>query len=543
MALKASPLQKEGEEREIGELGLKKKLVKAGVGYFKPETGDEVSVHYIGTLEDGKEFDSSRDRGKPFVFKLGQDEVILGWDQGISTMRKGERAILTIPPVLAYGSAGSRPFVPPDATLVFDVELLSWASVRDVCRDGGILKRIVKEGMGWATPKDADEVIVKYEARLDDGTIVAKTSDLGTQFYVRDGHFCPAISKAIKTMKRGEVVSLSVKPQYAFGEKGSSGSYQHSKVPPYSNLTINLELLTWKSVEILVDNENVVKKILKAGEGYEKPNEGSVVSVKFVAKLVDGTIFENKGLTGEPFQFTVDADQVVLGLDVAVTKMKKGEIASITITPEYGFGAVETKRDLAVVPPNSTLVYEVELVSFAKEKDFWQMNATEKLEAAAKKKEEGNAFFKAGNYWRAAKRYERAAIYIEQDKPFSGDEKQQVQALKLSCYLNCAACKLKLNEFRVAVDLCSRVLELEPENLKALYRRLQAYIQVGELDLAESDIQKALVIDPDNREVKLELKKLRQIENQYQKKSAEMFENLFSRMKKVDIATKSRSEK
>eukprot|EP00250_Pteridium_aquilinum_P033898 c6609_g1_i2 orf=186-926(+) len=213
MAMKASSLQKEGEEREIGELGLKKKLVKVGVGYFKPETGDEVSVHYIGTLEDGSKFDSSRDRGKPFVFKLGQGEVILGWDQAISTMRKGERAILTIPPVLAYGSAGSPPIIPPDATLVFDVELLSWASIRDICRDGGILKRIVKEGDGWATPKDADEVIVKYEVRLDDGTIVAKTSDLGMQFYVREGHLCPAIARAIKTMKKGEVVSLNVKPQ------------------------------------------------------------------------------------------------------------------------------------------------------------------------------------------------------------------------------------------------------------------------------------------------------------------------------------------
>lgn len=536
MAFKAIPLQREGEERELGELGLKKKLTKLGVGYFKPETGDEVSVHYTGTLQDGSKFDSSRDRGKPFVFKLGQGQVILGWDQGIATMKKGEHAVFTIPPVLAYGKAGSPPVIPPDAILVFDVELLSWASVKDVCRDGGILKRIIKDGDGWATPKDADEVIVKYEVKLDDGTIVAKASDLGVQFYVRDGHFCPAIGRAIKTMRRGEVVSLNVKPQYGFGEKGSPGTYQHAMVPPYANLTIDLELLTWKSVEILTDNENVVKKILKVGEGYEKPNDGTIVRVKYIAKLPNGSVFEKKGLNGDPYEFIIDGDQVILGLDLAVAKMKKGEIASITITPEYGFGAVETKRDLAVVPPNSTLVYEVELVSFMKEKEFWEMNAAEKLEAAAKKKEEGNALFKVGKYWRASKKYERAANFIEQNQAFSEEEKKQGEALRVSCYLNSAACKLKLKDFRVVVDLCTKVLELEPENMKALYRRLQAYVQVGELGLAESDIKKALEIDPQNKDVKLELKKLRQKESEYQRKAAEMFENLFPRMSKLEVS-------
>ena len=93
------------------------------------------------------------------LLDIGSGEVILGWDQGIMTMKKGERALFTIPPDLAYGKAGSPPSIPPDATLVFDIELLSWASVRDTCGDGGILKRIVKDGDGWATPKEADEVI------------------------------------------------------------------------------------------------------------------------------------------------------------------------------------------------------------------------------------------------------------------------------------------------------------------------------------------------------------------------------------------------
>jgi len=103
--------------------GLEIREVERGFG-DAARAGHTVSVHYSGYLQDGTKFDSSLDRGQPFTFPLGAGKVIRGWDEGLVGMKVGGRRKLTIPPDLGYGSRGAGRLIPPNATLVFDVELL-----------------------------------------------------------------------------------------------------------------------------------------------------------------------------------------------------------------------------------------------------------------------------------------------------------------------------------------------------------------------------------------------------------------------------------
>nr|AAD01596.1 peptidyl-prolyl cis-trans isomerase [Onchocerca volvulus] len=111
------------DDRELARLqiGVKKREDNCEI---RSRKGDIVNVHYVGMLEDGTEFDNIRFRNKPFIFTLGMGQVIKGWDQGLLNMCEGEQRRLALPSDLAYGSFGSSPKIPSDASLKFDIELL-----------------------------------------------------------------------------------------------------------------------------------------------------------------------------------------------------------------------------------------------------------------------------------------------------------------------------------------------------------------------------------------------------------------------------------
>lgn len=122
VALVGFKLLNKGGDKVMEKQGVKIEILKEGAGEAA-KNGDRISVHYTGWLENGTKFDSSLDRGQPFGFTLGAGQVIQGWDIGVEGMKVGEKRKLTIPANLAYGSSGAGGVIPPDATLIFEVEL------------------------------------------------------------------------------------------------------------------------------------------------------------------------------------------------------------------------------------------------------------------------------------------------------------------------------------------------------------------------------------------------------------------------------------
>ncbi|KZV14935.1 hypothetical protein F511_33913 [Dorcoceras hygrometricum] len=479
--------------------GLLKKIVRKGISWQTPIPGDEVLVHYSLRLKDGEDFESSRDRGIPFTFKLGQCEVIEGWDQGIATMRKGERSVFTIPPELGYGEKGCPPQIPPDTTLIFDIELISWYPIREISGDGGILKKIIREGEGWATPNEHDEVFVKYVARDENGNMVSQ-SDKGMEFSLTDGHLCPAMAKAVKTMRKGEETELLVKFSHGHRHCSSDMPVVGDAVSPYSNLIIRVELISWRSVVDIKGDGKILKKIMKTGKGFDRPNEGSRVQVTYIGKLENGTIFETKGSDAEPFEYICGGEQINKDLDRAVMTMKKGEAAVVKVSSDEASSS-----------------YEIKLIDFIKEKPFWKMGIQERIEACGRNKNEGNTLFQR---WEVSACLQEGLRLIEYNHSFNHEEKLRANSLRLLCYLNNAACKLKLGEY-------VEVLEIEPLNVKAFFRRSQACMSTSDLDKAEEDIKNVLALDPNNRDAKIAYKKLKEKLRQYCQQESGIMEKMF----------------
>lgn len=238
--------------------GLKCEFLQRGTGK-KPQVGDKVVAHYTGTLLDGTKFDSSVDRGKPFEFPLGKGRVIKGWDEGFALLQVGDKAILTIPPELAYGERATGQ-IPANSTLIFEVELLNVIERiipkafdiegKEVKKtESGLQYIMVQEGVG-DFPVVGDQVFVHYTGYLEDGKIFDSSVERGQPlpFPLGQGRVIKGWDEGVALLKKGGKARLIIPPELAYGERGYPGL-----IPENATLTFDVELMGIKPKP--VDND------------------------------------------------------------------------------------------------------------------------------------------------------------------------------------------------------------------------------------------------------------------------------------------------
>jgi len=394
----------------------------------------------------------------------------------------------------------------------------------DVSGDGGVLKEILKEGEGSETPGDGCNVRVHYTGMLLDGTKFDSSVDRKEpfEFSLGKGQVIRSWDVGIATMKKGEKCVLTCAPNYAYGAAGSPPN-----IPPNSTLKFEVEMLGWKGQDLSKNGDGGIERyIVTKSDKKKTPNDGAFVKCHITGRYED-RIFEDRDIEfnlGEGEDFGV-----ISGVETALEKMTQGETSRLVIKPKYAFGSEGNEQ--FKVPPKAVVEYTVTLNDFEKAVESWKLDKDESLEQSKIFKDKGTKYFKQDKIKMALKFYEKCHSFLSNCDTSTDNE---AKALSLSVYLNKALCHQKLDDLDEVRHACDEALGLDPKNVKALYRRGQAHLTLGETEKALADFEAVHEIEPDNKAAINQIAICKQKIKQYQNEEKARYKNMFSRFAAAD---------
>ncbi|KAG5675441.1 hypothetical protein PVAND_005345 [Polypedilum vanderplanki] len=361
--------------------------------------------------------------------------------------------------------------------------------VIDLSNDGGVLKEILKEGEGKEQPCDGCVVSCHYTGTLLDGTKFDSSLDRNEpfEFKLGKGQVIRSWDIGVASMHKGEKCMLTCAPEYAYGVSGSPPN-----IPPNATLKFELELLGWKGEDVSKNGDNGIERyVIVKSDKKKTPNDGARVKCKIVGSY-EGRVFEERDV-----EFNIGEGEdynIIPGVETALEKMHEQETSRLIIKPKYAFGSEGNEQ--FKIPPDATVEYLVTLHEFEREVEAWKLDAEESLKQAKIFKEKGTNYYKSDRFQQALKFYKKGLSFLSNcDTSVEGE----ARTVSVSIYLNKALCYQKLNDYDEMRRVCNEALSMEPKNIKALYRRGQAYFTLGEIENALADFEAVHEIEPENK--------------------------------------------
>lgn len=364
--------------------GLEYSIIKKGNGE-KLKNGFRVYVNYTTYIKPDSIYDSNAERGKPFAFILGQEEVLKGWDEGIALLSVGDSAHFRIPPALAYGTkkVGS---IPANTTLTLHVKILKTEQAfydltnKDtITFPSGLKKIVISKGNGEKAkpyhnvtlhftgfilnPKGYQRV---FQSSLTNSTLAV--------FQLGTGRMVKGLDEGIATMHIGEKATFILPPALGFGNKVSG------IIPANSTLYFDIELLNSVEPFFHVDSKDTIRtkngvKIVRVAKKEGKPILSSdVVTFDYIGYFIDSLgnpiIFDNTIERKVPTVLRPGSNRSLPGIEEGLTYLRKGEKAILYIPAELGFGIMGQ----GIIPKNKALIFDVEILN-TQPYPFFETNA------------------------------------------------------------------------------------------------------------------------------------------------------------------------
>lgn len=353
--------------------GLEYTITEKGSGK-KPQAGDKVVVHYTGKLTNDTVFDSSVKRGEPFTFKLGAGQVIKGWDEAFQLLQVGDKATIKFGPELGYG-AQDMGKIPPNSTLIFDVELLdviegirAWdVKGKDTVKTASGLKYIMIQRKDAEKVASGTKVTFNYNSFLMNGKMFDSSIERGKPLTVKvgQGQLFPGLDEGLQLLHKGEKAKLIIPYQLAFGEKGIPPS-----IPEKADVIFDVEITDIQPIVAppLFDITGKEAKSTASGLKYYvinkssstvKAEAGKTVKVHYSGYLANGKMFDSSVERGEPIEFQLGKGMVIPGWEEGIALMNVGDKLRLIIPYSLAYG--EQGRP-PMIPEKADLTFDVELI-------------------------------------------------------------------------------------------------------------------------------------------------------------------------------------